>query len=175
MTILVFFLALLIGASSAFAADLQYVASEPLAIKAMLDAAEVTPADTLYDLGSGDGRIVIAAAKRGANAVGIEIDPAWVKKSRAAIKGARLENHARIVLGDFFKTPLKDASVVTLFLPQTTTNLLETILRGLKPGTRIISNGVSIGKWTPREAIDVHQTMCNPKGCWEAPLFLWVI
>lgn len=163
--------------ASAASADtsLQYIASEHLAVKAMLDAAQVTQKDTLYDLGSGDGRIVIAAAQRGAKAVGIELDPLWAAKSRTAIKLARLQNRARIVWADFFLVPLADATVITLFLPQTTTNRLEQILRALKPGTRVISNGVRIGRWTPKEEIDIHQTQCNARGCWEAPLFLWVI
>src|SRR5688572_1320994 len=99
--------------------DVIYVPTPQPVVDAMLELAQVTRGDVVYDLGSGDGRIVIAAAKRyGATGVGVEIDPALVKKARESAAAAGVSNRVRFVTGDLFTADLSKASVVTLYLLQ---------------------------------------------------------
>jgi SAM-dependent methyltransferase len=108
----------------------------------MLTMAEVGPGDLVYDLGCGDGRTVVAAARRyGAQAVGIEIDPLRYLWCQALVTALGLRGRVRIVYGNFFKQDLSDASVVTCYLMQDTNNKLEGKLKQeLRPGTRVVSN-----------------------------------
>lgn len=173
MTILLLLAILLLPSVVTASPIEQYVQSEPQAISAMIDVAHLSNQDTVYDLGSGDGRIVIAAARRGANAVGIEINPKLVKQSRASIREQGL-TRARIVEGDFFKVSLRPASIVMFFLSYPIATMLEPRLRSLKPMTRVISNGTLIGNWKPDVTIDIGQMLCNKqKTCVDAPLYLW--
>jgi ribosomal protein L11 methylase PrmA len=117
----------------------------------MLELAQVSTGDLLYDLGSGDGRIVIAAAKRyGAKAVGFEIDPALVTLSRRNIREAGVEHLAEIRQEDVRNVDLSPASVVTMYLyPSANLRLRATIRRQLKAGSRVVSHNSNMGDWKP--------------------------
>lgn len=130
-----------------FASSVHAFDSDPKVIEQMLDLAKVTKSDTVYDLGSGDGRIVIAAAKRGARAIGIENDPKRVELSLVNIKGAKVS--AEIRKGDFFLENFSNASVVTLYVGNATACLLKSKLQALRRRTRIVANGHGICDWTP--------------------------
>jgi SAM-dependent methyltransferase len=121
----------------------------------MLEMAQVTAADKVYDLGAGDGRIVIAAAKQyGATGVGIEYDAGLVKHSRCLAAAEGVADRVTFIQGDIFERDFSDATVVTLYL---TPNVLERLLPSLlalKPGTRVASYSFRIGDWEPEQQID---------------------
>lgn len=128
--------------------DVPYVPTPEPVVDAMLAMAEVGPADTLIDLGSGDGRIAIAAARAGAQARGVEIDATLVERARrnAALHG--LQDRARFTTANLFDTPLRDASVVTMYLlPRINMALRPRLLTELKPGTRIVTHAFDLGDW----------------------------
>jgi predicted RNA methylase len=133
--------------------DIGYAPTPLAVVDAMLQAAAVTANDVVYDLGSGDGRVVImAAAKYGARGVGIEIDPALVKSARQAAIENGVADRVSFVEGDMFSADISPATVVTLFLWPSVNTRLETKLRfELRPGTRIVSNTFGIGHWRPDE------------------------
>jgi len=128
-----------------------YVPTPQPVVDKMLELAQVTSKDVLYDLGCGDGRIVITAAKRfGARAVGIDFDPDRIKESEANAKAAGVENLVKFVLGDAMKADVSDATVVTLYLLSSSNVQLRPILtRQLKPGARIVSHAFKMGDWPP--------------------------
>lgn len=127
--------------------DVVWVPTSEALVEKMLDLAGVTPEDYVIDLGSGDGRTVIAAAKRGARALGIEYDPKMVALSQQKAEAAGVSDRATFVQGDLFKSDLSKASVITMFLlPQINLQLRPTLLT-LKPGTRIVSNSFDMGEW----------------------------
>ena len=127
---------------------------EPIVYQ-MLELAGVTTDDVVYDLGSGDGRIVILAAQKyGAHGVGIELDPKLVEVSRQVARDAEVSNRVRFIQGDLFSADISPATVVTLFLSPSINNALETKLRReLKAGTRIVSHQFAIGKWAPERTV----------------------
>jgi SAM-dependent methyltransferase len=120
-------------------------------VSRMLDLAEIKQGDVLYDLGSGDGRIVVAAAKKfGIRAVGFEIDPVLVKDSRQIIKQAGLEELVEIRQQDIRTVDFSPASVVTMYLyPAANLRLRPVLMRELKPGSRVISHDFGMGSWKP--------------------------
>ena len=120
-------------------------------VSRMLELAEIKQGDVLYDLGSGDGRIVVAAAKRfGIRAVGFEIDPVLVNDSRQIIKRAGLEELVEIREQDIRSVDFSPASVVTLYLyPAANLRLRPVLMRELKPGSRVISHDFGMGSWKP--------------------------
>ncbi len=123
------------------------------AIERMLDLALVGPGTRLFDLGCGDGRIVIAAARRGADARGIDIDPHRIAQARAAAMLAGVEGSARFEQGDMFAADLAQADVVTLFLLSHVNRWLQTKLRGeLRTGARIVSYTFPMAGWEPAAA-----------------------
>ena len=138
--------------------DVPFVASSTPVVSAMLKLAGVQASDVVYDLGSGDGRIVIAAAKEfGAHGVGIDIDPDLVRQARANAKQAGVENLVRFETGDLFEADIHEATVVTIYLMSgLNLRLRPKLLNDLKPGTRIISHSFSMGDWAPekREYVD---------------------
>ena len=149
-------------------ADVHYVPTPDAVVSAMLDLAGVTPADVVYDLGSGDGRIVIEAARKyGARAVGIELDPELNKQAARSALKAGVADKVSFVRADFFKTDLSDASVVTLFLsPNINARLQPKFRRELKPGTRIVSHRFPMPPdWKPDRDLTVKGTH----------VFLWTI
>jgi SAM-dependent methyltransferase len=120
-------------------------------VSRMLELAEIKQGDVLYDLGSGDGRIVVAAAKKfGIRAVGFEIDPVLVKDSRQIIKRAGLEELVEIRERDIRTVDFSPASVVTMYLyPAANLRLRPVLMRELKPGSRVISHDFGMGNWKP--------------------------
>ena len=133
--------------------DVVWIPSPASMVEKMLDMAHVTPADYVIDLGSGDGRNVIAAAKRGARALGVEFNPDLVELSRRAAASEGVADRASFVQGDMFEADISQASVLVLFLiPDNLTRLAPKFL-ALKPGTRIVSNTYEIGGgWDPDES-----------------------
>jgi SAM-dependent methyltransferase len=144
--------------------DVIWVPSEDAVVTAMLTLAKVTRTDVVYDLGCGDGRILIAAAKRfGARGVGVEIDPDLVKTARAAVAKAGVGDKVTIIEGNIFDPAIQigDATVVTLFLLESLNQRLrETRLQTeLKPGTRVVSNAFTMGpRWPPEKSESVGNT-----------------
>ena len=136
------------------AQDVHFVATPMPVADAMLRLANVTAGDVVYDLGSGDGRIVILAAQKyRARAVGIEIDPRLIEISRQVARDGEVENRATFVQGDFFATDLSEATVVTMWLTAGVNARLEPKLRReLRPGSRIVSHQFGIGEWRPDAA-----------------------
>jgi SAM-dependent methyltransferase len=133
--------------------DIHYVPTPTSVVDAMLALAEVGPGDVVYDLGSGDGRIPIAAAELGARGVGIEIDPALVKRARANADRAGVESRATFIEGDIFTVDLSPASVVTLYLLGSLNQRLRPkIVRETRPGTRIVSHRFRMGTWEPERS-----------------------
>lgn len=134
--------------------DVVWVPSPQALVDRMLDMAGATPADSLVDLGSGDGRTVITAARRGIRALGVEYNPDMVALARAAADQAGVAERARFVQGDIFETDFSEATVLTLFLlPNLNIRLRPTILR-MKPGTRVVSNTFDMDDWVPDQWIE---------------------
>lgn len=130
--------------------DAPFVPSPPATVDEMLRLAGVGPNDLVYDLGSGDGRVVIAAASRfGARGVGVEIDGALVAQSRANAERAGVADRVRFLRQDLFATDLAPATVVTLYLSPNLNLQLRPALLRLKPGTRIVSHSSGLGDWRP--------------------------
>lgn len=140
-------------------------------VEKMLELAGVKPGDTVYDLGCGDGRIVVAAAKLGAKAIGVELDPALVKTALTNIEAEKVQNLASIRHADLFNTDFNDATVVMLYLlPELNTKLLPQ-LEKLKPGTRIVSHAFDLKGFKPKAALGVTPPGTN---AYEHTIYLWV-
>lgn len=133
------------------ALDVIYVPTPPAVVDAMLELAYVGPNDYLVDLGSGDGRIPITAAKRlGTRGLGVDIDPARIKEASTNAKAAGVADKVTFEQRDLFKTDLSRASVLTLYLSQSINARLQTrILSELKPGSRVVSHAFDMGMWLP--------------------------
>jgi SAM-dependent methyltransferase len=131
--------------------DIHFVATPQPVADAMLKLARVAPGDVVYDLGSGDGRIVILAAQKyGARGVGIELDARLVALSRQVAREGEVDDRVTFVQGDLFAADLSEATVVTLWLSETVNARLEGKLkRELPPGARVVSHQFPIGNWTP--------------------------
>src|SRR3954462_5913096 len=129
--------------------DVVWFPSAPAAVETMLDLAGVTPADYVVDLGSGDGRNVIGAAKRGARALGVEYNPELVALSRRNARAAGVAERAQFVEGDMFAADFSQASVLALFLIPENLRKLTAKFARLKAGTRIVSNAFEIPGWRP--------------------------
>jgi hypothetical protein len=135
--------------------DVIWVPTPQALVDRMLDMAKVTPNDFVIDLGSGDGRTVISAAKRGAKALGIEYNPDMVELSKRNAAKAGVSDKASFVKADLFESDFSQAQVITMFLlPDINIRLRPKIL-GLKPGTRIVSNSFTMGDWTADETVNV--------------------
>jgi SAM-dependent methyltransferase len=133
-----------------------YVVTPMEIVERMLRMAEVGPGDTIIDLGSGDGRIVIEAAKRGARGLGVDLDPSLVKLATENARKAGVADRARFETRDIFETDLSGASVVAFYLlPDFNAKLLPRLLK-LKPGTRIVSHDGGIGSWPPDERLEMR-------------------
>jgi len=140
-------------------ADVVYIPTPQPVVDAMLALANVKKTDVVYDLGSGDGRIVITAAQKyGARGVGIELDPDLVKKARANAAAAGVSSRVRFVTQNLFDADLRPATVVTLYLLQSLNERLRPkLVRELNPGTRVVSHVFNMGpEWPPErtETID---------------------
>jgi len=135
--------------------DVQWVPTAPALVEKMLDLARLTPDDRLVDLGSGDGVFVIAAARRGARAWGIEYDRNLVEYSKRKAVDAGVESRTKFVRGDIFKTDFSDATVVTTFLLPSMNFRLRATFLAMKPGTRIVANTFGIADWEPEERVSI--------------------
>lgn len=139
--------------------DVVFVPTPNEVIDKMLDLAKVSAKDVVYDLGCGDGRIVIAAAKRGARAVGIDIDPQRIKEATANIKAEKVSNRVRLIEGDLFEADIGEATVVTLYLLNRLNEKLKPkLMKELKPGTRVVSHAFDMGDWAPEQRVSVGGT-----------------
>jgi SAM-dependent methyltransferase len=131
--------------------DAVWVPTPPALVEAMLDMAEVGPGDRVVDLGSGDGRIVIAAARRGAQALGVEYDARLVAVARERAADGGVAGRAGFVCGDLYEADISDATVIALFLLPDVLLKLRPRLLTLAPGTRIVTNRFGIDGWTADE------------------------
>ncbi|WP_239470462.1 SAM-dependent methyltransferase [Archangium violaceum] len=149
------------------APDVPYVPTSQNLVDAMLELAGVRQGDVVYDLGSGDGRIVVTAAKKyGVHGVGIDINPERVQEAEANARSAGVQRLTEFRQEDIFKADIGDASVVTMYLlPSVNTRLKPKLLRDLEPGTRIVSHAFDIEGWEPLKTIEVDGTT----------LYLWVV
>ncbi|MEN3748285.1 class I SAM-dependent methyltransferase [Sphingomonas sp. HF-S3] len=146
--------------------DVPYVPTPPEVVAGMLDLAELKAGERLVDLGSGDGRIPIAAARRGATALGVEIDHRLVTRARSLAQIADQSARARFLRADLFTVSLRDADVVTLYLlPDVNEKLKPKLLNELRPGARVVSHAFDMGDWPP----DVARSIA------ERQVYLWTI
>ena len=129
-----------------------------IVVDKMLEAGGVTSDDTVYDLGSGDGRVVITAAQKyGARAVGIEIMPELCKKARQRVESLGLGDRVRIVEGSALRVDLKPATLITMFFMTNSNERLRPVLEKLRPGTRVVSNAFPISGWHAVEVVHVRE------------------
>ncbi|HKZ72777.1 MAG TPA: class I SAM-dependent methyltransferase [Steroidobacteraceae bacterium] len=146
--------------------DVPFVPSPDAVVAKMLEMAMVGPKDVVYDLGSGDGRIVIAAAKKGARAVGVDIDPERIRESNQNAREAGVQKRVKFIEQNLFDTDFREASVVTLYLlPGVNMKLRPKLLSELRPGTRIVSHSFDMGDWAPAKTAQVDG----------ANVYLWII
>jgi len=150
--------------------DVVWVPTPQAVVDKMLDLTRVSSKDYVIDLGSGDGRTVITAAKRGAHALGVEYNPDMVALSKRNAEAAGVADRTEFVQADLFETDLSKATVITMFLLPDINLKLRPKLLGLKPGTRIASNTFTMGDWQP----DVKQTIESCDGSWCTALF-WIV
>ena len=134
-----------------------YVPTENSVVEGMLKLAGVSSADVVYDLGCGDGRIVIIAGRDfGSHGVGVDINPVRIQEARANATLYNLENLVRFEEGDLFNADLQNATVVTLYLlPDVNLRLRPKLLSDLKPGTRVVSHSFNMGEWVPEKEEEV--------------------
>jgi SAM-dependent methyltransferase len=152
--------------------DVIWVPTPQALVDKMLDMAQVTSSDHVIDLGSGDGRTVITAAKRGARALGIEYNPDMVELSRRNAEKEAVADKASFVAADLFKSDFSAASVITMFLlPDINLKLRPKIL-GLKPGTRVVSNSFTMGEWSADETASVDAKAGCQSWC---TAYLWIV
>lgn len=146
--------------------DVPFVTSPPTVVAAMLDLAAIRPGEKLIDLGSGDGRIVLEAARRGASAEGVEIDAELVDRARRRAELESLQGRAKFQRGDLFEAVLRGADIVTLYLLTSVNQRLRPkLLTELRPGARVVSHAFDMGDWSPdgQRIVDDKQ------------LYLWIV
>lgn len=144
-----------------------YVETPPHIVTSMLKLARVHPGDMVYDLGCGDGRIVIAAAKEfGANGVGVDINEDRIATARTNARTAGVQDRVTFEVQDLFATDLRSATVVALYLlPEANLRLRDRLQQELKPGTRVVANSFGMGDWKPDAVENVDGN----------PVYMWVI
>jgi len=152
--------------------DVPFVPTPPEVVEAMLILAGLKPGDVLYDLGCGDGRIVIAAAKKyGVKATGIDIDPVRIAESNKNAAEAGLAGKVRFIQQDLFQADFKDATVVTMYLlTSVNLRLRPKLLAELKPGTRLVSHSFEMGEWVPDKTVVVTTNFGD-----ERDIHFWII
>jgi hypothetical protein len=155
------------GQAPARTPDVHFVPTPTAVVDAMLKLANVKASDVVYDLGSGDGRIVIAAAQKfGARGVGIELDRQLVSEANKKAREAGVADKVAFLSTDLFKADISEATVVTLYLlPSINLRLQPKLMRELKPGTRIVSHRFDMGGWKPEQELTVRGVH----------VFLWTI
>lgn len=151
--------------------DVVYVPTPPEVVEKMLEMANVNSNDVLYDLGSGDGRIPIAATQKfGIRATGIDINPQRIEEANANARKEGVTDRVRFLNQDLFQSDFRDATVVTLYLlPQLNVKLRPQLLSQLKPGSRIVSHDFDMGEWKPEKTaqVDVNGRTHN--------IYLWTV
>jgi len=147
-----------------------YVPTPQAVVDRMLELAQVKKGDVVYDLGSGDGRIVVTAAKKyGVKAIGFEIDPQRIKESHENIKKAGVENLVEIRQQDIRTVDLSQASVLTMYLlPEVNLMIRPNIWKQMKPGSRIVSHDFDMGDWKPLKTEEIKDD-----SSWDHTLYLW--
>lgn len=152
-------LLLLPGTAESQRRDVPFVPTPNEVVEKMLDVAQVGPGDYVIDLGSGDGRIVIAAAKRGAFGHGIDIDPQRIREAKANAKDAGVEDRVLFVEDNLFETDFSQASVITMYLLNSVNlKLRPKLLESLSPGTRIVSHSFNMNEWQPDDQTSVNHS-----------------
>lgn len=156
--------------------DVPYVPTTEPAVQEMLKLAGVRKTDVVYDLGCGDGRIVIAAAKQyGARGVGIDINPERISEARENARKAGVEHLVKFVEQDLFEADIREATVVTLFLlTEVNMRLRPKLLADLKPGTRVVSNTFEMGDWKPEKEARLNDED-HEYSYLSSKFFLWTI
>ncbi len=159
------------GVAQQRAPDVPYVPTPYEVVEEMLRMAKVTADDVVYDLGCGDGRIVITAAQKyGARGVGVDIDPRRIQESQANAAKAGVTDRVRFIEGDLFQVDIREATVVTLYLlPDVNLRLRPKLLRELRPGARIVSHDYDMGDWEPDDVVKV------PGPTYQHTLYYWVV
>lgn len=172
--------------------DVPYVPTPNKVVEEMLKLANVKEDDILYDLGSGDGRIVITAAQRlGTRGIGVEIDPQRIQEANKNAQKAGVDDHVQFLQQDLLQTDISKATVVTLYLlPEINLKLRPQMLNQLKPGTRIVSHDYDMGDWKPQRVVVVQgpqkgeETLYRDETCYtrllsapqrEHTLYYWVV
>jgi SAM-dependent methyltransferase len=152
--------------------DVPYVSTSQRVVNRMLEAADVTREDVVFDLGSGDGRIPITAAEKfGARGVGVEIDPELVAEARKNAKEAGVADRVEFRQVDLFQADISEATVVALYLwPEINVKLRPKLLRTLDPGDRIVSHDFRMGDWEPDRVLDL-----GPGKIGQETVYLWVV
>ena len=152
--------------------DVPYVSTSQRVVNRMLEAADVTQEDVVFDLGSGDGRIPITAAEKfGARGVGVEIDPELVAEARKNAKEAGVADRVEFRQVDLFQADISEATVVALYLwPEINVKLRPKLLRTLDPGDRIVSHDFRMGDWEPDRVLDL-----GPGKIGQETVYLWVV
>lgn len=146
--------------------DVPFVPTRPQVVDAMLKLADVKAGDVVYDLGCGDGRIVVAAAKNyGATGIGFDIDPQRITEANDNAKNAGVSDKVQFVRANLFDTDLSKASVITMYLLPGVNMKLRPRLMALKPGTRIVSHAFDLGDWEPDKTINVDGST----------VYLWIV
>ena len=152
--------------------DVIWVPTPQVLVDNMLDMAKVTPQDFVIDLGSGDGRTVITAAKRGARAMGVEYEPNMVALSIRNAAKEGVSDKTEFVKADLFETDFSRATVITMFLLQELNLKLRPRLLNMKPGTRVVSNAFTMGEWTADETVALEG---NKDCAYYCTAYLWIV
>lgn len=154
------------GEASPSGLDVPYEPTPPEVVRAMLQLGQVAPGDVVYDLGCGDGRIVVEAARLGARGVGVDLDPQRIREARANARAAGVEKDVDLRVGDLFATDVRPATVVMLFLwPEVNLRLRPRLLAELRPGARVVSHWHDMGDWKPDRIVLVSGRK----------IYLWII
>ena len=152
--------------------DVHFVATPEVVVEKMLELANVGKDDVVYDLGCGDGRIVIAAAKKyGARGVGVDIDPQRIKESNENARQAGVTDRVKFIQQDLFELDFREATVIALYLlPSLNLRLRPKLLRDLKPGARIVSFAFDMGDWKPEKVVTIPADFEK-----ELTIYYWVV
>ena len=152
--------------------DVHFVSTPEVVVEMMLELANVGKDDVVYDLGCGDGRIVIAAAKKyGARGVGVDIDPQRIKESNENARRAGVTDRVKFIQQDLFEMDFSEATVIALYLlPSLNLRLRPKLLRDLKPGSRIVSFAFDMGDWKPEKVVTMPADLEK-----ELTIYYWVV
>src|SRR5262245_50608522 len=152
--------------------DVHFVPTPEVVVEMMLELANVGKDDVVYDLGCGDGRIVIAAAKKyGARGVGVDIDPQRIKESNENARRAGVTDRVKFIQQDLFEMDFSEATVIALYLlPSLNLSLRPKLLRHLKPGSRIVSFAFDMGYWKPEKVVTIPADLEK-----ELTIYYWVV